>query len=706
MDTACTILFPAPHNAPASDKGPLHQDMETLEGYVPRLRPMLQKLLGGHQVLDVLWHVPTGIETLIASPAALPHLVGQTVQLPLSLFDQRLPRTRTQPTLIYGKDAHDTVVELVFFKGNPTYLRRAFPLGQTRFVRGKLECLGGLYRVVHPLSGTRPLMASPWHVPTYPLCTGITPAVLGPMIRSALKKLPPVPEWLPEALLRTAGWPSFKDALWTYHAPKHKEDLDATSPHRMRLAFDELLARFLSLKLARHTQKQHETPTMTGGGQRYAEALAALPFALTDCQQGALRDIESDLSSPRPMRRLLQGDVGSGKTVVAFLSAVMAKEAGYSTVLMVPTELLALQHAATLAPWAEACGLTLMTVTGKDRGRVRDQKRALLPDVDILIGTHALLHEETLMPTLGLVVIDEQHRFGVYQRLKLAHDGAAQNLLVMTATPIPRTLQLISYHDMTCSALRTKPPNRQPIETRTLPMKETPTLISRLSSIVAQNQKVYWICPLIDPQEDDTRFTAATTRFDVLKNHFGPRVGLLHGQMKSDQKESTLAAFAGTDLDILVSTTVIEVGIHVPEATVMIVENAEHFGLAQLHQLRGRIGRGTLKSHCLLLYGPALTQTAKRRLAILRESEDGFFLAEEDLKIRGGGDVMGVEQSGWPTFRCADMTVHGDFVEKANRMAADFVRQNPTLGGDQGRALRTLLSLFGRQDTLDLLHAG
>lgn len=310
------------------------------------------------------------------------------------------------------------------------------------------------------------------------------------------------------------------------------------------------------------------------------------------------------------------------------------------------------------------------------------------------------------MPTLGLVVIDEQHRFGVYQRLKLAHDGAAQNLLVMTATPIPRTLQLISYHDMTCSALRTKPPNRQPIETRTLPMKETPTLISRLSSIVAQNQKVYWICPLIDPQEDDTRFTAATTRFDVLKNHFGPRVGLLHGQMKSDQKESTLAAFAGTDLDILVSTTVIEVGIHVPEATVMIVENAEHFGLAQLHQLRGRIGRGTLKSHCLLLYGPALTQTAKRRLAILRESEDGFFLAEEDLKIRGGGDVMGAEQSGWPTFRCADMTVHGDFVEKANRMAADFVRQNPTLVGDQGRALRTLLSLFGRQDTLDLLHAG
>jgi ATP-dependent DNA helicase RecG len=648
---------------------------------------MLQRLLGGNQILDVLWHLPTGMETLIASPAALPHLVGQTVQLPLSLFDQRLPRTRTQPTLIYGKDAHDTVVELVFFKGNPTYLRRAFPLGQTRFVRGKLECLGGLYRVVHPISGTRPLMTSPWHIPTYPLCTGITPAVLGPMIRSSLKKLPPVPEWLPEALLRTAGWPSFKDALWTYHAPKNKEDLDATSPHRMRLAFDELLARFLSLKLARHTQKQHETPTMTGGGQRYTEALAALPFALTDCQKAALRDIESDLSSPRPMRRLLQGDVGSGKTVVAFLSAVMAKEAGYSTVLMVPTELLALQHAATLAPWAEACGLTLMTVTGKDRGRVRDQKRALLPDV-------------------GLVVIDEQHRFGVYQRLKLAHDGAAQNLLVMTATPIPRTLQLISYHDMTCSALRTKPPNRQPIETRTLPMKETPTLISRLSSIVAQNQKVYWICPLIDPQEDDTRFTAATTRFDRLKNHFGARVGLLHGQMKSDQKESTLAAFAGTDLDILVSTTVIEVGIHVPEATVMIVENAEHFGLAQLHQLRGRIGRGTLKSHCLLLYGPALTQTAKRRLAILRESEDGFFLAEEDLKIRGGGDVMGAEQSGWPTFRCADMTVHGDFVEKANRMAADFVRQNPTLVGDQGQALRTLLSLFGRQDTLDLLHAG
>ncbi len=689
-----------------SSQGPLYQDMAVLQGYVPRLRPLLQRLLGGHRVLDVLWHLPTGIETLLAAPAAVPALVGQTVQIPLSLFDQRQPRTRTQPTLIYGKDAHDTVVELVFFKGNPAYLHRAFPMGQTRFVRGKLECLGGLYRMVHPLSESKPLMSSPWHKPTYPLCTGITPAVLAPMIRSALKIFPPAPEWLPDALLRTLGWPSFHEALRAYHHPRHEGDLDPSTPHRMRLAFDEMLARFLSLKLARHSQNQHETPPMRGGGEQYAQALTALPFALTDCQQGALREIQADLASPRPMRRLLQGDVGSGKTVVAFLSAVMAKEAGYSTVLMVPTELLALQHAATLAPWAEACGLTLMTLTGKDRGRIRDHKRALLPDVDILIGTHALLHEDTLMPTLGLVVIDEQHRFGVYQRLKLAHDGAAQNLLVMTATPIPRTLQLMSYHDMTCSALRTKPPNRQPIETRALPMKEAPTVMARLSKLIAQNQKVYWICPLIDPQEDNTRFMAATQRFEILKHHFGPRVGLLHGQMKSDQKEATLAGFAGQDLDILVSTTVIEVGIHVPEATVMIIENAEHFGLAQLHQLRGRIGRGILKSHCLLLYGPALTQTAKRRLAILRDSEDGFFLAEEDLKIRGGGDVMGAEQSGWPTFRCADMAVHRDLVERANAMATDFVQNNPTLSGAQGQGLRALLSLFGRQDTLDLLHAG
>ncbi|MFM7631218.1 MAG: ATP-dependent DNA helicase RecG [Alphaproteobacteria bacterium] len=706
MDTARRTLFPTPHSPMESSQGPLYQDMEVLQGYVPRLRPLLQRLLGGHRVLDVLWHLPTGIETLLAAPAAVPSLVGQTVQMPLVLFDQKQPRTRTQPTLIYGKDAHDTVVELVFFKGNPAYLHRAFPMGQTRFVRGKLECLGGLYRMVHPLSEGKPLMSSPWHRPTYPLCTGITPAVLAPMIRSALKSLPPAPEWLPDALLRSLGWPAFHEALRAYHHPRHAGDLDPSAPHRMRLAFDELLARFLSLKLARQSQMQYETPPMMGKGDRFDRSLAALPFSLTPCQQRALGDIETDLSSPRPMRRLLQGDVGSGKTVVAFLSAVMAKEAGYSTVLMAPTELLALQHAATLAPWAEACGLTLMTVTGKDRGRGRDQKRALLPDVDLLIGTHALLHEETLMPTLGLVVIDEQHRFGVYQRLKLAHDGAAQNLLVMTATPIPRTLQLMSYHDMTCSALRTKPPNRQPIETRTLPIKEAPTVMERLSGLVAQNQKVYWICPLIDPQEDNTRFMAATQRFEILKRHFGPRVGLLHGQMKSDQKEATLAAFAGQDLDILVSTTVIEVGIHVPEATVMIIENAEHFGLAQLHQLRGRIGRGALKSHCLLLYGPALTQTAKRRLAILRESEDGFFLAEEDLKIRGGGDVMGAEQSGWPTFRCADMNVHQDLVERAHGMAVAFVRDNPALVGQQGHALRMLLSVFGRQDTVDLLHAG
>jgi ATP-dependent DNA helicase RecG len=706
MEATLKTLFPAPEVPVFQERGRLHQDMDTLEGYVPRLRPMLQRLLGGGRVLDVLWHLPTGFETVTQIPAILPALVGQTLHVSLHLFDMRLPRKRTQPTLIYGKDENDTVVEMVFFKGNPAYLQRAFPMDQKRFVKGKLECLGGVYRMVHPVSGTRPLFASPWHIPTYPLCTGVTPAVIGPMIRSALKALPTLPEWLPEDMRQSRGWPPFRDALMACHYLKKEDDLDPAASHRMRLAFDELLASLLSLKLARQAQKQHATPVMTGTGDLYARALAALPFALTDCQERALMDIQVDLSIPRPMRRLLQGDVGSGKTVVAFLSAIMTKEAGYSTVIMAPTELLALQHMATLEPWARACGLTLMTLTGKDRGRIREQKRAALHAVDILIGTHALLHEETLMPTLGLVVIDEQHRFGVYQRLKLAHDGAAQNLLVMTATPIPRTLQLISYHDMTCSALRTKPPGRQPIDTRTLPVKEAPTLMARLSSVIAQNQKVYWICPLIDPPEDDTRFMAATKRFEILKTHFGDRVGLLHGQMKADQKEATLAAFAGSDLDILVATTVIEVGIHVPEATVMIIENAEHFGLAQLHQLRGRIGRGSLKSHCLLLYGPMLTNTAKQRLAILRKSEDGFFLAEEDLKIRGGGDVMGTEQSGWPTFRCADLSVHRDFVETANAMAITLVQQNPTLTGPEGHALRTLLSLFGREDTLALLHAG
>jgi ATP-dependent DNA helicase RecG len=455
-----------------------------------------------------------------------------------------------------------------------------------------------------------------------------------------------------------------------------------------------------------HMRRLHGAASV-GDGRLRQHILAALPYSLTASQARAIDEIVADLAAPQRMVRLLQGDVGAGKTVVALMAAAAVIEAGRQAALMAPTEILARQHLATIAPLAEAADMRVAILTGRERGREREQTLARLAagEVDLLVGTHALFQEEVAFKDLALAVVDEQHRFGVHQRLALTRKGQAVDVLVMTATPIPRTLVLTYFGDMDCSELREKPAGRQPVDTRTIPLGRINEVVDGLGRALAEGRRIYWVCPLVSESEV-TDLAAAEERFKSLRQRFDETVDLVHGQMKGADKDAAMARFAAGTSRLLVATTVIEVGVDVPEATVMVIEHAERFGLAQLHQLRGRIGRGHEKSTCLLLYKPPLGQFAKARLAVMRETEDGFRIAEEDLKLRGEGDVLGTRQSGTPGFRLARIEAHRDLIAAARDDAALMLSRDPELATPRGQALRHLLYLFERDEAIRLIRAG
>jgi ATP-dependent DNA helicase RecG len=442
-------------------------------------------------------------------------------------------------------------------------------------------------------------------------------------------------------------------------------------------------------------------------GVKAATILKALPYSLTQSQRQAVDDIVTDLARPQRMLRLLQGDVGSGKTVVALLAAATVIEAGRQAALMAPTEILARQHHHTIKPLAEAAGLRVAILTGRERGKDRDDmlRRLAAGDLDLLVGTHALFQDDVVFNDLALAIIDEQHRFGVHQRLALAQKGHAVDMLILTATPIPRTLVLTYFGDMDISELREKPAGRQPIDTRTIPLDRIDEVEAAVGRALDEGRQIYWVCPLVTDSEKSD-LSAADARFTELKNRYGGIVDLVHGQMKGPDKDAAMARFAAGETRLLVATTVIEVGVDVPEATVMVIEHAERFGLAQLHQLRGRIGRGGGKSTCLLLYQAPLGDTAKARLAILRETEDGFRIAEEDLRLRGEGDLLGTRQSGMPGFRIARLEFHSRYLGAARDDAALVMNRDPTLTSERGQALRHLLYLFEKDDAIRLIQAG
>jgi ATP-dependent DNA helicase RecG len=543
--------------------------------------------------------------------------------------------------------------------------------------------------------------------PVYPLTAGLTLKTVGKAVQAALQRVPELPEWLDAGLKARERWADWHKALAEAHAPKEETDLSPLAPVRRRLAYDELLANQLAIALVRDRQLKQRGRSLKGDGRLCQKVTDALPFQLTGSQRLAWAEIAGDMGSEHRMLRLLQGDVGSGKTIVALLAMLTAVEAGGQAALMAPTEILARQHFNTLEPLARAAGVEIVLLTGRDKGKARQAilDRLASGATPLVVGTHALFQEDVAFHDLAMVVIDEQHRFGVHQRLTLTGKGKAVDVLVMTATPIPRTLMLTAYGDMDVSRLTERPPGRQPIDTATLPLDRLDEVVDGVARALARGAQVYWICPLVEESEN-VDLAAAEDRYRALLLRFGEKVGLVHGRMKGPEKDSVMARFAAGELAVLVATTVVEVGVDVPQATVMVIEHAERFGLAQLHQLRGRVGRGSGKSSCLLLWQSPLGETARARLRILRETDDGFRIAEEDLKLRGAGELLGTRQSGLPEFRLANLAVHDDLLAIARDDARLVLDRDPELAGQRGKALRVLLYLFERDAAVKYLRSG
>ena len=692
---------------------PLFASITTLPGVGPKQERLYRRLLGRDdtpRIIDLIFHLPTGTIDRRARPK-LRDVVPDTVVTVAVVIDRHKPpppgRARA-PYLIYGHDETGDLT-IAYFKAQTDYLKRLYPVGGLRYVSGTAAFYDGMLQMVHPdrVVDEAGLAQLPLVDPIYSLTEGLGTGQVRKAAQAALGRIPLLPEWQDATLIAQRGWPAFADALDGLHRPAEPGDALVQSDAWSRLAFDELLAGQLALALVRAHSRRQAGRKNAGDGSLRARLIAALPYSLTSSQRRAVGDIVADLARPERMLRLLQGDVGSGKTVVALLAAAAVVEAGRQAALMAPTEILARQHLKTITPLAEATGLRIAILTGRERGRERGEVLARLGagDLDLLIGTHALFQEQVAFKDLALAIVDEQHRFGVHQRLALARKGEAIDVLVMTATPIPRTLVLTYFGDMDISELREKPAGRQPVDTRTIPLGRLGEVIDAVGRALDDGERVYWVCPLIEESEV-TDLAAAQDRFAALEQRFGASVDLVHGRLKGAEKDAAMARFAAGDSRLLIATTVIEVGVDVPEATVMVIEHAERFGLAQLHQLRGRIGRGRDRSTCLLLYKNPLGATAKARLAIMRETEDGFRIAEEDLRLRGEGDVLGTRQSGLPGFRVARIETHAPLLEIARKDAALILSRDPALTTRRGEALRHLLYLFERDEAIRLLRAG
>ncbi|GAB1716293.1 MAG: ATP-dependent DNA helicase RecG [Nitrobacter sp.] len=687
--------------------------MTSLPGVGPKQDKLFRYLLGRDQtprLIDLLFHLPASVIDRRARPKIRDAVPGTVVTLGVTVERHRpAPPGRSRaPHLVHASDETGDVV-LTYFRAKPDYVEKLLPVGARRYVSGTAQMFDGTLQIVHPdrvvdeaglakLSGIDPV---------YPLTEGLALGTLRRAIAMALQRLPALPKWISPEILRRCGFPSMAEALHRVHVPLELTDILPEGPFWSRLAFDELLAGQLALALVRARLRRPAGIRHAGDGHLRNRIIDALPYALTASQQQAVAAIIDDLRQPVRMLRLLQGDVGSGKTVVALLAAAAAAEAGKQTALMAPTEILARQHIKTIAPLAEQAGLRVAILTGREKGRERREITARLADgdIDLLVGTHALIQDDVAFKALALAVVDEQHRFGVRERLALTAKGEAVDVLVLSATPIPRTLVLTYFGDMDVSELREKPAGRQPIDTRAVSDSRLDEVIDAVGRAVKAGKLVYWICPLVEESET-VNLTDAEQRFDSLKARFGDKVGLVHGKMRGSEKDRMMAQFAAAEINLLVATTVVEVGVDVPAATIMVIENAERFGLAQLHQLRGRIGRGSEPSTCLLLYREPLGEMSDARLRVIRETTDGFRIAEEDLRLRGEGDILGTRQSGLPGYRIARSDVHAQLIAQARDEALRIMKQNPKLSGSHGEALRCLLYLFERDEALPLIGAG
>ncbi|MFY9288496.1 MAG: ATP-dependent DNA helicase RecG, partial [Alphaproteobacteria bacterium] len=633
--------------------------------------------------------------------------------LTLTIKEHNPPRTRQLPYRIVGVDSdNETQVVINYFNAKGDYLTKLYPVKQKVVVSGLLERYKNNWSMSHPdyVLPLERISEIPRFEPVYPLTEGLSSKMLRKTVEQAIEKIIDLPEWNDPHLSAREKWPAWKDALLTLHNPQAPlDDLSqAKLPARRRLAYDELLADQLALAVIRQHQRESKGRAMPGTRKLQDKLTSNLPFKLTTGQLQAIGDISGDMAAAKRMSRLLQGDVGSGKTIVALMAMLQAVESGMQAALMAPTEILAKQHHAKLNQFLKPLGLEVGLLVGRSRGGGRQATLDGLADgsIKMIVGTHALFQDDVTFKDLGLAVVDEQHRFGVSQRLQLSDKGRGVDILVMTATPIPRTLTLTAYGDMDVSRLPDKPAGRQSIDTRLIDMGRLDEVIDGVKRQIAKGTQVYWVCPLVEESETSD-LAAVTARAGLLSRKLGAEnVGLVHGQMPTDAKDKVMAAFAAGSIKVLVATTVIEVGVDVPNATLMVVEHAERFGLAQLHQLRGRVGRSSEKSNCLFMYQAPLGEMAKARLKMLRETEDGFRISEEDLRLRGPGEMLGKKQSGLPEFRLADLAHHQDLLDIAHDDAKLILSRDPKLESERGQALRVLLYLFERDAAVPLLRAG
>ena len=687
---------------------PLFAETESLEGVGPKLRKPLEKL-GLTRVRDVAYHLPDRFVQRRSVADLDAASVGEQIVVPLTVMEHRASPNNRAPHRVLAQDAKGNVCALVYF-GKASYTaKKLFPVGAKRWVAGKLEQYDQWLQIVHPdhvAEDSAGLMGQLVE-PVYRLAEGLTQPRMADLANQALERASELPEWIEPGVLDKHQWPAWRDALVLAHRGAHAAARD-------RLAYDEVLANSLALMLVRADNRKRRGQPLKADGRLRSKL--ALPFPLTGAQRRSIAEIEADLAQTSPMLRLLQGDVGSGKTVVALEAMLIAVEAGAQAAMLAPTEILARQHFDTLRAMAGPTGVNIALLTGRDKGRARESILIGLMDgsIDVVVGTHAIFQEAVGYRNLGLVVIDEQHRFGVGQRLLLTQKGpVSRNIrvtphcLAMTATPIPRTLTLAQYGEMDVSRLDEMPPGRQPIDTRVIALDRLGDVVDGVARHLDTGQQAYWVCPMVRGSEHESEdLAAAEARFASLQARFGDAVVLVHGQLRAEIKDAAMERFARGEAKLLVATTVIEVGVDVPNATLMVIEQAERFGLAQLHQLRGRVGRGAQKSVCLLLRGEALSEVGRERLALMRETQDGFRLAEEDLRLRGGGELLGTRQSGDTPFHLADLEQLQRLLPLAHDDARLLVERDGGLASPRGEAARTLLYLFERDWGVQLLRGG
>jgi ATP-dependent DNA helicase RecG len=678
---------------------PLFAEVEALKGVGPNVAKALARL-GITRAVDLAYHLPTGTIERFHAPAASAALLGRIVILTVTPTDVRSSAGRG-PTRIFATDAVGNTLTLTFFN-NPSWARKQLPLGEERVVSGRLDAWGDEWQIVHP-DVVEPGAAGDIAVrePVYPLTEGIANKRMRELALAGLERAPELAEWIEPSLLDRQHWPAWRAALAAVHSDPSQENA------RMRLSYDEIFANQLALLLLREVARRKRGLPLRGDGRITAKL--RLPYRLTGAQARVVEEIRGDMAQERPMLRLLQGDVGSGKTLVALLAMLEAVEAGAQAAMLAPTEILARQHYATLQRQCDAIGVRVAILTGREKGRVREAVLMGLADgsIDILVGTHAIFQAPVAYHQLGLIVIDEQHRFGVSQRLLLSDKAERPpHLLAMTATPIPRTLTLTVYGEMDVSRIDEMPPGRTPIETLVISDQKLADVVEGLGRHLAAGGQAYWVCPLVEESER-VDAAAAEERAALLRQRFGSdKVGLVHGRMKGPEKDGVMASFLGGEVGVLVATTVIEVGVDVPNATLIIVEGAERFGLAQLHQLRGRVGRGTGASRCILLRGSTLSETGRARLALMRETNDGFRIAEEDLRLRGPGEILGTRQSGEQGFKVASPEHVAELVPMAMDDARLLIERDGGLKSERGQAARLCLYLFERDAAVGLLRSG